>query len=73
MKIDANSSITYTCKIYEVLPDKEAKNMSLKYAELKHKLEKIDKTRALYAYYDQIIVPFFWQMYSIMNYLDNLR
>lgn len=48
--MSVNFNIIYTCKIYEVLPDKEAKNISLKYAKLKHKLKKIDKIRALYAY-----------------------
>ncbi|PKY49500.1 hypothetical protein RhiirA4_465530 [Rhizophagus irregularis] len=59
------SDITYTCKIYEwaILLDKEAKNMSLKYVELEYKLEKIDRTRTLYAYISQFcnlrIVLFF--------------
>ncbi|CAB4406292.1 unnamed protein product [Rhizophagus irregularis] len=68
-KASANFGVTYTREIYEraieVLPDKEAKDMSLKYAELERKLGEIDRARALYAHASQFCdprtVPSFWQ------------
>ncbi|CAG8741737.1 2136_t:CDS:2, partial [Funneliformis caledonium] len=68
-KASANFGVTYTREIYEraieVLPDKEAKDMCLKYAELERKLGEIDRARALYAHASQFCdprtVPSFWQ------------
>ncbi|RHZ79462.1 hypothetical protein Glove_145g19 [Diversispora epigaea] len=70
-KASANFGVTYTREIYEraieVLPDKEAKDMCLKYAELERKLGEIDRARALYAHASQFcdprIVPSFWQIW----------
>ncbi|CAG8471991.1 15026_t:CDS:10 [Acaulospora morrowiae] len=70
-KASANFGVTYTREIYEraieVLPDKEAKDMSLKYAELERKLGEIDRARALYAHASQFCdprtVPSFWQIW----------
>lgn len=60
-KASANFGVTYTREIYEraieVLPDKEAKDMSLKYAELERKLGEIDRARALYAHASQFCDP----------------
>ncbi|CAG8634968.1 6472_t:CDS:10 [Paraglomus brasilianum] len=68
-KASANFGVTYTREIYEhaieVLPDREAKEMGLKYAELERKLGEIDRARALYAHASQFcdprIDPGFWQ------------
>ncbi|CAG8631126.1 11010_t:CDS:10, partial [Paraglomus occultum] len=68
-KASANFGVTYTREIYEhaieVLPDREAKEMGLKYAELERKLGEIDRARALYAHASQFcdprIDPNFWQ------------
>ncbi|CAG8589238.1 24475_t:CDS:10 [Dentiscutata erythropus] len=70
-KAGANFGVTYTRDIYEraieVLPDKEAKDMCLKYAELERKLGEIDRARALYAHASQFCdprtVPSFWQIW----------
>src|SRR5256885_10784350 len=60
-KASANFGVTYTREIYEraieVLPDKEAKDMCLKYAELERKLGEIDRARALYAHASQFCDP----------------
>lgn len=71
-KASANFGVTYTREIYEraieVLPDKEAKDMSLKYAELERKLGEIDRARALYAHASQFCDP------RVCNhYLFNLK
>ncbi|CAI2186117.1 4672_t:CDS:10, partial [Funneliformis geosporum] len=71
-KASANFGVTYTREIYEraieVLPDKEAKDMCLKYAELERKLGEIDRARALYAHASQFCdprtVPSFWQTWK---------
>lgn len=60
-KASANFGVTYTREIYEraieVLPDKEAKDMCLKYAELERKLGEMDRARALYAHASQFCDP----------------
>ncbi|CAG8613850.1 14583_t:CDS:10 [Ambispora leptoticha] len=70
-KASANFGVTYTREIYEraieVLPDKEAKDMCLKYAELERKLGEIDRARSLYAHASQFCdprtVPSFWTIW----------
>ncbi|CAG8523295.1 12229_t:CDS:10, partial [Ambispora gerdemannii] len=70
-KASANFGVTYTREIYEraieVLPDKEAKDMCLKYAELERKLGEIDRARSLYAHASQFCdprtVPSFWAIW----------
>ncbi|CAJ0761671.1 15132_t:CDS:10, partial [Entrophospora sp. SA101] len=67
----SNFGITYTRELYEraieVLPDREAKDMCLKYAEVECKLGEIDRARAIYAHASQFCdprtVPSFWQLW----------
>ena len=53
--------ITYTRSIYEKaiesLPDNEAREMCLKYADLERKLGEIDRARAIYAHCSQMCDP----------------
>lgn len=60
-KASASFGITSTREIYEraieVLPDREAKEMCLKYAELERKLGEIDRARAVYAHASQFCDP----------------
>ena len=63
--------VTSTREIYEsaisVLPDRLAKDMSLKYADLERKLGEIDRARAIYAHASQFCDPradpSFWQLW----------
>jgi hypothetical protein len=53
--------LTYCRPIYEkaieVLPDKQAKEMSIRYADIEIKLGEIDRARAIYAYASQFCDP----------------
>ncbi|XP_042907950.1 pre-mRNA-splicing factor syf1 homolog isoform X2 [Parasteatoda tepidariorum] len=53
--------VTYTRQIYEkaieLLPDSEAKQMCLKFADLEKKLGEIDRSRAIYAHCSQMCDP----------------
>jgi pre-mRNA-splicing factor SYF1 len=70
-KVSQTYGVTATREIYqraiEVLPDRDAKDMCLAYAEMECKLGEIDRARALYAYAsafcDPNTVPSFWQQW----------
>lgn len=53
--------VSNTRNIYEkaidVLPDKEAREFSLKFADLERKLGEIDRARAIYAHASQMCDP----------------
>lgn len=67
-KVAANSGITAARPIYEraieQLPDKYAREIALRYAELERKLGEVDRARAIYAYASQFCdprtFPLFW-------------
>ncbi|XP_048776808.1 pre-mRNA-splicing factor SYF1-like isoform X1 [Ostrea edulis] len=64
--------VTYTRPIYEkaieVLPDEQARNICLRFADLERKLGEIDRARAVYAHASQIsdprVAPNFWQVWK---------
>ncbi|RWS31360.1 pre-mRNA splicing factor Syf1-like protein [Leptotrombidium deliense] len=64
--------VTYTRQIYEkaieVLPDDQAREMYLKFADLECKLGEIDRARAIYAHCSQICDPrtqqYFWNIWK---------
>ncbi|KAF3902995.1 hypothetical protein ABW20_dc0107118 [Dactylellina cionopaga] len=68
MKSASNFGLTSTRAIYEraieVLPDAEAKNMCLKFAEMERRLGEIDRARAIYGHASQFcdprVAPEFW-------------
>ena len=53
--------VTHTRSIYEkaieVLPDDQARDMCLRFADLERKLGEIDRARAIYAHCSQICDP----------------
>ncbi|KAF3938097.1 hypothetical protein ABW19_dt0206701 [Dactylella cylindrospora] len=67
-KSAGNFGLTSTRPIYEraieVLPDAEAKNMCLKFAEMERRLGEIDRARAIYGHASQFcdprVAPEFW-------------
>ncbi|KAK9729646.1 pre-mRNA-splicing factor syf1 [Basidiobolus ranarum] len=71
-KASASFGIASTREIYErsveVLPDHQAREMCMRYAELEVKLGEIDRARALYAFGSQFcdprIVPTFWKIWE---------
>ncbi|KAK3088543.1 hypothetical protein FSP39_020393 [Pinctada imbricata] len=64
--------VTYTRPIYEkaieILPDAEAREMCIRFADLERKLGEIDRARAVYAHASQIcdprVAPQFWQVWK---------
>ena len=71
-KSASNFGLTSTRPIYEraieALPDKEAKEMCLKFAEMERRLGEIDRARAIYAHASQFsdprISPSFWEKWE---------
>lgn len=71
-KSASNFGLTSTRPIYEraidALPDKEAKEMCLKFAEMERRLGEIDRARAIYAHASQFsdprISPAFWEKWE---------
>lgn len=71
-KSASNFGLTSTRPIYEraidALPDKEAKEMCLKFAEMERRLGEIDRARAIYAHASQFsdprISPTFWEKWE---------
>jgi pre-mRNA-splicing factor SYF1 len=71
-KSASNFGLTSTRPIYEraigALPDKEAKEMCLKFAEMERRLGEIDRARAIYGHASQFcdprIEPGFWQKWE---------
>lgn len=71
-KSASNFGLTSTRPIYEraiaALPDKEAKDMCLKFAEMERRLGEIDRARAIYGHASQFcdprIDPGFWQKWE---------
>lgn len=71
-KSATNFGLTSTRPIYEraiaALPDKEAKDMCLKFAEMERRLGEIDRARAIYGHASQFCdprtVPTFWQKWE---------
>ena len=67
-----NFGLTSTRPIYqraiEVLPDKEAKDMCLKFAEMERRLGEIDRARAIYGHGSQFCdprtTPSYWQKWE---------
>ena len=67
-----NFGLTSTRPIYqraiEVLPDKEAKDMCLKFAEMERRLGEIDRARAIYGHGSQFCdprtTPTYWQKWE---------
>lgn len=72
MKAASNFGLTSTRPIYEraiaALPDKEAKNMCLKFAEMERRLGEIDRARAIYGHGSQFADPrmdkAFWDVWE---------
>ncbi|KTW27084.1 hypothetical protein T552_02576 [Pneumocystis carinii B80] len=70
-KLAINYGLTSTRPIYEkaitYLPDKEAKDMCLKFAEMERSIGEIDRARAIYAHASQFcdprIDPSFWKIW----------
>ncbi|XP_063424843.1 pre-mRNA-splicing factor SYF1-like [Mytilus trossulus] len=64
--------VTYTRPIYEkaleVLPDEQAREMCIRFADLERKLGEIDRARAIYSHASQIcdprVAPNFWQVWK---------
>ncbi|EZF24941.1 pre-mRNA-splicing factor syf1 [Trichophyton rubrum D6] len=71
-KSASNFGLTSTRPIYEraiaALPDKEAKDMCLKFAEMERRLGEIDRARAIYGHASQFCDPWtnaeFWQKWE---------
>ena len=71
-KSASNFGLTSTRPIYEraiaALPDKEAKDMCLKFAEMERRLGEIDRARAIYGHASQFCdprtTPTFWQKWE---------
>ncbi|KAI4211593.1 MAG: hypothetical protein LQ351_005634 [Letrouitia transgressa] len=71
-KSATNFGLTSTRPIYEraiaALPDKEARDMCLKFAEMERRLGEIDRARAIYGHASQFcdprITPTFWQKWE---------
>ena len=71
-KSAANFGLTSTRPIYEraiaALPDREAKDMCLKFAEMERRLGEIDRARAIYGHASQFcdprMNPGFWQKWE---------
>ncbi|KAF8251120.1 protein prenylyltransferase [Wilcoxina mikolae CBS 423.85] len=71
-KSASNFGLTSTRPIYEraidALPDKEAKEMCLKFAEMERRLGEIDRARAIYGHASQFsdprISPTFWEKWE---------
>lgn len=71
-KSASNFGLTTTRPIYEraiaALPDKEAKDMCLKFAEMERRLGEIDRARAIYGHTSQFCdprtIPTFWQKWE---------
>ncbi|KAI9749657.1 MAG: pre-mRNA-splicing factor syf1 [Lichina confinis] len=71
-KAAANFGLTATRPIYEraveLLPDKEAKDMCIKFAEMERRLGEIDRARAIYAHASQFCdprtEPNYWAMWE---------
>ena len=71
-KSASNFGLTSTRPIYEraidALPDKEAKEMCLKFAEMERRLGEIDRARAIYGHASQFsdprISPSFWEKWE---------
>ena len=71
-KSASNFGLTSTRPIYEraiaALPDKEAKDMCLKFAEMERRLGEIDRARAIYGHASQFCdprtTPTFWQKWD---------
>lgn len=71
-KSASNFGLTSTRPIYEravaALPDKEAKDMCLKFADMERRLGEIDRARAIYGHASQFsdprIDPGFWQKWE---------
>ncbi|KAK6533339.1 pre-mRNA-splicing factor syf1 [Orbilia ellipsospora] len=72
LKSASNFGLTSTRPIYEraieVLPDSEAKNMCLKFAEMERRLGEIDRARAIYGHASQFcdprVAPEFWTQWE---------
>lgn len=70
-KLATNYGLTSTRPIYEraitYLPDKEAKDMCLRFAEMERSIGEIDRARAIYAHASQFCdprtVPSFWKIW----------
>src|SRR5690606_10449834 len=79
-KSASNFGLTSTRPIYEraieVLPDKEAKEMCLKFAEMEKRLGEIDRARAIYAHASQFadprVDPGFWRKWEAFEYVPFL-
>lgn len=60
-RANATFGVTFTRELYskaiEVLPDKQARDMCLKFAALESKLGEIDRARAIYAHCAQLCDP----------------
>jgi len=71
-KSASNFGLTSTRPIYEraitALPDKEAKDMCLKFAEMERRLGEIDRARAIYGHASQFCdprtIPSFWSKWE---------
>jgi pre-mRNA-splicing factor SYF1 len=71
-KSASNFGLTSTRPIYEraidALPDKEAKEMCLKFAEMERRLGEIDRARAIYGHASQFsdprVSPAFWEKWE---------
>lgn len=74
-KSASNFGLTSTRPIYEraiaVLPDKEAKDMCLRFAEMERRLGEIDRARAIYGHASQFCdprtTPSFWAQWEVFE------
>ena len=74
-KSASNFGLTSTRPIYEraiaALPDKEARDMCLKFAEMERRLGEIDRARAIYGHASQFCdprtTPTFWQKWEALE------